>query len=146
MALVTSLNYKILSRTLLVSVGITALFACSNKPSKSQLAHTDLATRISDSGLKHFELRYGRKFAQQNENGRHPSFRLYTQSGQNYERLLKTLNELAAARLEESGYCKAGFWVLESDIDTRGAYLRGECNDLATAQDRQSFPDSITVW
>lgn len=43
-------------------------------------------------------------------------------------------------RLSQSGYCSAGYIELER-YATRGAMtVRGECNDSATANDRQRFP------
>ncbi|MBB3047642.1 hypothetical protein FHR99_001908 [Litorivivens lipolytica] len=41
--------------------------------------------------------------------------------------------------LEENGYCREGFYTLDTLIGYGNASLRGECKEAATAEDRARF-------
>lgn len=50
------------------------------------------------------------------------------------------------AMMESRPYCTSGFWVIDSNFYGQTPWLRGECNELATATDRKKFPDTISQW
>lgn len=79
--------------------------------------------------------------ARSGEYDRIPSYNA-RQHKKNFGKLQKTAEEL----IEQNQYCREGFWVLKFDIDIKGYFLRGECNDLASAEDRKRFPDTIALW
>ncbi len=43
------------------------------------------------------------------------------------------------AKLTETGYCREGYIELSSSIDKRESYIRGECQEAATEEDRKIF-------
>jgi len=46
-------------------------------------------------------------------------------------------------RLQESGYCREGYYILEEDILFQSmATLKGECKEIATDQDKEQFSSS----
>ena len=59
---------------------------------------------------------------------------------------LAELKAQAMLKIEESQFCKTGFWIVETDIYDPEPYLRGECNERASKADRTAFPDSISQW
>jgi len=144
--MVRDINLKISPiKTALVFFSIL-LSACANKPAKS-LDSYQFLTRISDSGLKHFELREKRlKQRTPPASANRPIGGATIITKSDFKRKRKALQKVARELLEEKQYCKQGFWVLEADIDFRGPFIRGECNDLATAEDRQQFADTLANW
>jgi len=142
------LKTKMLNRFALFLATATMTLSCSSNKSNSLSENTNFSTRISDSGLKHFELRHSIHEG-------HPSTkqavtpqnnRARPDSKKSLAKQLKSLDKLASKYIEENGYCKTGYWILDADTDPRGTYIRGECNDIATDDDRINFPDSIKNW
>ena len=58
-------------------------------------------------------------------------------------------SELITKQLEKtlkaSGFCQKGWIELERENNRPTTSIRGECNDTATAKDRQSFPSSDDI-
>lgn len=52
------------------------------------------------------------------------------------ENLYKSL----ALKLEQTGYCRKGYIPLGSYIEMGQFEIRGECNEIATEQDKLLFP------
>ena len=65
----------------------------------------------------------------------------HTRAGYKENRLLQELNRELKRKLEETGFCREGYLRLEQNIETTRAYVRGECYDLATSDDRRKFPN-----
>ncbi len=42
-------------------------------------------------------------------------------------------------RLDQNGYCREGYTEIESYFSRGSGQIRGECNEVATEMDRQSF-------
>lgn len=110
-------------------------------------------TRITDTGLKHFELRlhYARPdrpiYINPNpyrQNRRPPSSRPDTE--REGEWLARKLEDNLAKIMEQSDYCRDGYWILKADPFDRSPFIRGECNDLATPEDRARYPDTLLIW
>lgn len=160
MVLDTDLKYKItkLKNTKLMHTYKNCTLICvliliaacsSNAPSKD--AKTVFTTRITDSGLKHFQL----GFLRQRPVG--PDIEIRKSSGRReysardrgdsrYKKVQKQLLALATKEIEQSEYCREGFWVLKNEADAINPYMRGECNDPATKADRNNFPDTLRNW
>ena len=51
------------------------------------------------------------------------------------------LEEAVARKLEETAYCRNGFFELDTLISYNGGSLRGECRETATDNDRDQFPN-----
>ncbi len=110
-------------------------------------------TRITDSGLKHFELRLRNNRPQrlvevENPYSRNPRPRRSTipQTEREGERLVARLEATLAEIMEQNDYCREGYWILKADPFDRSPYIRGECHDLATPEDRSRYPDTLLTW
>ena len=135
-------------RLTLIFFSLFTFTACASNKAERNRPSTFL-TRISDSGLKHFELRVGGPSASsptQRNRGARQNDRPARDPAKQFEKSLIKMRKSAEALIEENGYCKSGFWVLDFDIDTRGQFLRGECNELATEEDYTLYPDTIKNW
>ena len=58
------------------------------------------------------------------------------------ESMIKGIKEKLDARLAETGYCREGYIVLGRRIDRGRSFIRGECKEGATADDREKFTNS----
>jgi hypothetical protein len=58
------------------------------------------------------------------------------------ESMMKGIEEKLDARLAETGYCREGYVVLGRRIDRGRSFIRGECKEGATADDREKFTNS----
>ena len=52
------------------------------------------------------------------------------------------IKEKLDARLAETGYCREGYIVLGRRMDRGRSFIRGECKEEATADDREKFTNS----
>ena len=108
-------------------------------------------TRITESGLKHFELRLVPDRPQPNEIVVNPNGRRYSRSGRGIspnqaDRLIKSMKKQLQETIAANNYCREGYWILKVETFERTPYVRGECNELATGKDRMDFPDTINNW
>jgi hypothetical protein len=58
-----------------------------------------------------------------------------------HERLLQN----ATYVVEQSGYCRDGFFELDRSISRYHLWVRGECKDSASAADKQAFAKQQTL-
>lgn len=117
----------------LLLLGTVMLIACAGiKAPKGTSA--EFKTRISDSGLKHFELRYIQNTPIKSKQPLSP------------KRLKKAMLRHAEKIISENNYCREDFWLLNFDIDLKGPFIRGECNDLANSADRSNFSENNLNW
>ncbi|WP_096086088.1 hypothetical protein [Agaribacterium haliotis] len=121
-----------------------ALAACASSPKP---AYSEFLTRMSDSGLKHFELRFmpepKAKNKKQAGRGQRPS------SGnpkKAYRKAREQMLKEADRQIAQNHYCREGFWVMSFESSGRAHRLRGECNELASAADREQFPQTLKNW
>ena len=102
-------------------------------------------TRIADGGLKFFVYQWGdleggdlsanRKAERSREpvpEGQLPPVRFVVDHRASFEAAL-------ADKLEESGYCREGYYELSSHFVPGESCLRGECKELATPEDRARY-------
>ena len=122
------------------------IHACSSTRVSDDSVH--FHTRITDTGLKHFQLSIilqpenqpSRRNAYNNNPSRYsPEERAANKA----EKLLKTMTEI---KIQETQYCREGYWFLDEKLYSRKVYIRGECNDTATNADRKNFPDTLLYW
>lgn len=121
---------------------------CSNSPKMSDY-DSSFRTRISKSGLKHFELRLRpdpEKSKRGNRSRQSNARQSPRSASRNYDKIQESMEGLSKELIEENQFCRTGFWVLDFDIDTRGPFLRGECYELANSTDRAAHPDTIKNW
>ncbi|SMF00679.1 hypothetical protein SAMN02745866_00055 [Alteromonadaceae bacterium Bs31] len=128
---------------------MSMLAACSstNVP-KNMLV--DFKTRITSSGLKHFQLQIvpnKEAMAERSSNRRRADG---DQRRSNPDRLARNNERMLVAQAQElialNGYCKKGFWLLDKSLYGHAPYIRAECNDTATKEDRAQFPDTLHRW
>ena len=53
------------------------------------------------------------------------------------------LNEAVEAELKKSGYCRDGFMELERMMEPAQTFIKGECVEAASVNDREEFPNEI---
>lgn len=138
-------SWLTISSTLILALSL--LTSCASTKTYEAVSQS-FQSRISSGGLKHFELRiraardeFGPKVP--NRNGNERSGR--RQAGR-FEKVQKILSQSAKYTIEQNQYCREGYWIIDTDVDRRGYYLRGECNELATEADRKQFPDTLHKW
>ncbi len=131
---------------------LAILFFCgcsSTKPPKN--SETQFTTRITSSGLKHFQIQLLpletelRTIDTRNTRRRNGAPNAPT-SERSTRRTESILVAQANMKIAETGYCKEGYWLLDKNLFGHSPLLRGECNDLATNIDRTQFPDTILRW
>lgn len=131
--------------TFIFMISLTILSSCvSNPPPKGAL--TRFQTHISSSGLKHFQASFQLK---KNRSGPQPSHltrRSERNSHKGFKDLQKKLREYADNEIEQNKFCLSGYWVVENAADAHTPYLRGECNETASKEDRDTFPNSDFKW
>lgn len=122
---------------------ITLLASCTSvkQPKGSTI---DFKTRISSSGLKHFQLQL--KLAQETHNAPLRRNKEKPQGRSAYKQQQKLLYVLATREIEKNHFCRTGFWEIENAADARFPYIRGECNESATEQDRLTFGEDNLIW
>lgn len=136
------------SRTLsFLTILLTILLvsSCVNKPPDPALAKFD--TRITESGLKHFQVTIKhnrREQAPEERIGKKPQRN--KKGKQSLEKTRKLLMKLADVHILENNYCRDGYWLLDEQLYPPRQNIRGECNDIASKQDRQNYPDTIHRW
>lgn len=132
-----------------VLVCATYLAACATpKPDPNS---TQFSTKITKSGLKHFEVKLKRParsepkpLVTQNKNAQNK------QKLSRQRKATKNLRQYLVASTEihlgSSQYCREGFWILDENLYGSKSYLRGECNEPASEEDRTQFPGTISYW
>lgn len=108
-------------------------------------------TRITESGLKHFELRlsYARqeRVIQVDPRSRTQRQRPNRpETKRDGERLVENMKERLAKIMAQNNFCRDGYWILKAEPFYRTPYIRGECHDLATPEDRTRYPDTLLAW
>ena len=53
------------------------------------------------------------------------------------------LNDAVEAELKKSGYCRDGFMELDRMMEPGQTFIKGECVEAASANDREEFPNDI---
>lgn len=113
--------------------------ACTNKPPPGAVL---LNTRITEDGLKLFELVLPRAPIADSGADSRQGERRPPEPGFSERRVLSLLTTV----MEESGYCRAGYVLLGRYAGETTGRVRGECKDRATDADRARYPDTITRW
>lgn len=138
---------------LFIYLVIASLFimGCSNGLPENKKA--EFTTRITSNGLKHFQVRIIPAGNHQQDHqappptrragSRQPSDEKPDRTARQNE---KALIMQAETELALNGFCHNGFWILDKNTYDHTPWIRGECNEAATTQDRANFPDTLTRW
>ena len=104
--------------------------ACSHNQLPDNL-QADFQTRILESGLKHFKLTI--PLVVNSKEIRAKRLEQSTQSKRDLiEKQAKYIDKVLHTETERqiitSGFCREGFWIIDSNPYGKPPYLRGECN------------------
>jgi len=133
---------------LLVLLIVTALLTAACSIGLPAGTHTEFRTRITQSGLKHFQLR----LIPENPAQYHQATDLTRQpkAERNPDRAAakreNVLLKQVRNTLAENRYCRQGYWLLDKNLYGPSPWVRGECNEGATETDREKYPDTIQQW
>ena len=64
-------------------------------------------------------------------------------SGRGLKGKAALLNDAVEAELKKSGYCRDGFMELERMMEPGQTFIKGECVEAASVNDREEFPNEI---
>ncbi len=132
---------------LVALVGVTSIIVGCAGPDKKRSGPAltqDFSTNISADGTKSFIFTLSMNASQgrgvkEPRGGRRNNQR---RSGRS-ENELKHSKTMFYGRLEDklndSGFCREGYMVLESQFERGKSRLRGECKEAATTADRKAF-------
>ncbi|EKE67766.1 hypothetical protein [Gallaecimonas xiamenensis] len=123
--------------------------APGDQPGDQPEPSTYFATHISDDGSKRFVFSLeNRRSGGRGQPGRGgPGGRQGGPGGQDTDRAPSSeqgseqLDERLEDKLLESGFCRTGYMELSRSDSGRFARIAGECNESASAEDRQAFPN-----
>ncbi len=141
---------KIMGRRSLFVFMLTTLFSsvllfttsCSSSD-KKRLQQSEFKTKITSSMLKHFELSVQHDSYTENKILSTPNT---SNPKKRRARISKSMRKIIDMYITENQYCRTGFWVIETHSYKAGLQLRGECNELATTEDVQNFPNTMSQW
>jgi len=123
-----------------LTCAILLLSSCSSTEIREDAIH--FHTRITSSGLKHFQVSIILPPAQRQpkrrdgNNNRSSSTSPEEQAARRAEKLLI---ETSAAKILETQFCRDGYWFLGNNFYNRKVFIRGECNETATNEDREKW-------
>jgi hypothetical protein len=120
------------------------LGACAPTAPREDSVH--FHTRITESGLKHFQVTVilpPEHRSQHTNPQQNTRFSIEERAARRAEKVLKYTAEL---KIQETQFCREGYWFLGNNYYGRKVHIRGECNDTATAADREKFPDTLLYW
>ncbi len=140
------------SHILLLFLLLTWVSACATKSRQEQITHQQLLTDIKENDSKLFifivnflEGKPRNEFHQtmQNNSQRQTGSRTASSSRSKQvdlqERLEKRVFDALDYKLEQTGFCRDGYFVLSNYIEFGTAEVRGECKESATDADRKLF-------
>lgn len=121
------------------------LSACSSAPSNQGLQES-FSTRIypNDSKVFRYEFSRGDKthpLIPYDQSGGFTDGRRVYSAAELRNKNTRALQSGAERKVQESGYCREGFFVLDSLVSYSGASLRGECKEAASEADKNRYPN-----
>lgn len=141
---------RLLYKFTLVFFGICALLTASGCANRERLIeHTSFNTKITNSGLKHFEIYLAKRVPNAStgkEQDEKDKVILSQKPASKSKRSPRHLKKIADIYIEDTQYCRTGYWIMEIDVYRPVPRLRGECNEAASDEDRKLFADSIQRW
>ena len=137
-------------RSVYIGAVLTCIGLTSSCASNQEMAErAEFKTRITSSGLKHFQLSLAPRRAMMQPDmpntlpDRDRQQRPRRRGGKAQEKQLIAILE---SKLLENQFCREGHWILDKSFIPANTFIRGECNESATEADRSNFPDTITRW
>lgn len=132
-------------RALIPTFCVSLLAGCAI--SVEELENSQFSSKITDSGLKHFQLEYGPAAPSRNAEEAGPPSLPQGRPPKRANRVSeRELARITKQVIEQNQFCTEGFWLMEVDVLRPRPRLRGECNEAATDADRRQFPDTIKRW
>lgn len=132
--------------TLGTSAIVAALLsACSSTPNTQGLQES-FTTQIypNDSKVFRYEFSRGdktRPLVPYDQSGGFTDGRNVYSAAELRKKNARALQLGSERKLQETGYCRDGFFVLDTLISYAGASLRGECKEAANAADKSQYPN-----
>lgn len=138
---------------ILVAIGLCVLMGCSSTGRsyvKSEMNETlEVEVLPNDSKMFTYRLRWPEeqvpnhiRVSRDGSDARREFYQGGVDVGRNtYQRL----KENTAYVLEQTGYCREGFFELDHSISRYHLWIRGECKESATAEDRARFAPKQTL-
>ncbi|MBX2857465.1 MAG: hypothetical protein KTR17_02285 [Cellvibrionaceae bacterium] len=129
-------------------LALMLLLSLAGCASNRELAkHTEFRTRISDSGLKHFQLSIAGVRSPERVNAtNNMAVRAQQQRPRSRPPREKQLLEILDIKLMENQFCREGHWIIDKSFIPANTFIRGECNESATTTDRNNFPNTLMRW
>jgi hypothetical protein len=147
------------------------LFACSTEPQRPEPPEGFFATYIEDDGLKKFQYTFDLPESKAKGGNQRPGNMQGQVSGgsasgvkggvtagtnsrsktvpsgrggsSGNQVLTKQLENQLERELSQSGFCRTGHSETERNLQPPTIYIRGECTEQATDDDRANFPNGI---
>ena len=142
------MNYKNLLLMLFVPL---ILAACASNQMKQSEIEEMFVTDIKSNGIKlfNYSVTMSRPDGSHSVSGRGKSGGEGGMSGGGpagwhgrESGMKEKMHEKLDARLTETGYCREGYIVLSSSIGGGRSFIRGECKEGATEDDRKKFTNN----
>ena len=141
------MDYK---KLLIMLFAPTLLVACASNQTKQPEVEEIFVTDIRSNGIKFFNytVTVSRPSGSRSGTGRGKRGAGGGKQGggsagrPDRESMMKGVEEKLDVRLAETGYCREGYIVLGRRIDRGRSFIRGECKEGATADDREKFTNS----
>jgi hypothetical protein len=135
------------SKMFLIAVLASLLLACANKPDNPENLRQKLTLRIEEDGSKRFALivwRYNQYSKPQSASSSTKERKQMNKTGRTksslkaQDALSDYLDEQLEVAIKTNHYCRQGYFIIERYLGEK-SYIKGECNESATAKDRQIF-------
>ena len=123
---------------------IFSLSACANHSKRKPDLEERFITEITQSNLKLFTYSVSIKASgkqrpnRSSKEARKGEGRMPDRSRMQ-DRMRKKMEEGLLVKLEQTGYCREGYIELNSSIGRGESFIRGECQEGATDEDRAKF-------
>lgn len=132
-------------KTLLLAALVIGVASCSSI--EIDPARTSFNTRITETRLKHFEVKINKEKTEiPTKLSDNPEVRRRQIQKLSPSRLNKQLQKAADFHITKSKFCKTGYWIIETNTYNPTMSLRAECNEPASDQDIENFPNTFKHW
>ncbi len=137
-------------KTSLLFAALFFLLGITNCASRPKTEYSTFKTRITDTGLKHFIVTIPVKAIRISNRSHQQTAPKKDLDERREAKIKKQLHKITEIKINSNQFCSTGYWIIETSplayTYGRQPYLRGECNELASATDIKSFPNQFTYW
>ncbi len=130
-------------RVIALCLSLTLLQGCSSAQHQGDV-NERFRTNILDNGTKLFFYEFSRgekirTLLPYDQKGGFTDGRDVYSAEELRRKNQRYLNASVTRKLEQTGYCREGFYTLDTLVGYANASLRGECREAASDEDRQRF-------